>query len=182
MIKKNQGVNSYSLGIFLAPFIIYGITMLFSPASPSEERINNYIKRSDSLYLKIDRLVIFDLGGEKKRIDNFMPYFTNFRKNRYKNYVEFYSSTYKKYFVAENYTKTQSLGIVSDASHISGMINLDELKDSSFGSREKPVPILFLRGGTNFYESDYRFNVNEYLRFFKDRKPFNKERCMVCIF
>lgn len=62
------------------------------------------------------------------------------------------------------------------------MINLDELKDSSFGTREKPIPILWITGDSNFSETDYKYNVNEYLRFFKGRRKFDKEPCMVCAF
>lgn len=80
MTKNNR--NSYSgvWGLFLAPFLIYGISLLFSPSNPTEQELNRYVKGSDSLTLKIDRLVIFHFGDGKKKINNSIPYFTNFRK------------------------------------------------------------------------------------------------------
>lgn len=183
MTKNNLNSYSGAWGLFLAPFLMYGISLLFSPSNPTEQELNKYVKGSDSLTLKIDRLVIFHFRNGKKKINNSIPYFTNFRKNRYKDYIEIHSSTYNKYFVVENYNNNeQSLFNVREFKAISGMVNLDELRDSSFGTREKPIPILWITGDSSFSESGYKYNVNEYLRFFKGRQKFDKEPCMVCAF
>lgn len=188
MGTNKQNPVSGAWGILLAPFIVFGIFLIFSPAKPSAQQVTNYIKGSKDLSLTVDKVISSKksgllnqlFGNNQMKTQNSVSYYLDFRKNRYKRYVEFYSNSYKKYFVAEDYSKRGILN-VDELKQFTGMVNLAELKDSSFGSVEKPVPVLWLTGIDDTEEA-YRHNVTDYLRFFKNRKPFNKDKCAVCAY
>lgn len=193
MAEHGNRLLSFGWGYLLGPIILFLLILVFAPNSPSDDQVLNYIKESKQLTLSLDTAIYSKGGmwaqnlidGDRKRFSHTARYFLNFRKNRYKDYGVFYSATYHKYFVIENYNGALTNIVTYDREkEIQGMINQAELNSSSYGSIQNPVPILWLTKGFDLSETQYaqayRNNVTDYLRFYKNRKPYNKGACAIC--
>ena len=108
---KIKNSFTFGLGLFLAPFISLTFIIIFSPSSPSENRVTTYIKNSTEITLDLNKVIPLKsnewaghlVKGDKQSFFKIVRYYLKFRKNRNKEYSVFYSSHYKKYFVAESY-------------------------------------------------------------------------------
>ena len=189
---KKKSSYSFGCGLFIAPLIIVALLWLFSPSSPKKDVVTQYINESKNIELKIDTTFLYSdndwvskvVGSEGKKFVSSIAYYFDFRRKRWKYYALIYSSSYKKYFVIENYKRDYvQIGRLRGNKQLFGMVNLKELADKAYGTKANPVPVLWL---TDFALSepvhyDFYFNsVTDYLRFFKNRRKYNHENCAVC--
>jgi len=146
--------NSYTfgLGLFLAPFIAFILIVSLSPGNPSDSEVDKYIKASSEIIIPISKTINLKstdwtgrfVNGDETSFTNSVRYYLNFRKNRYKEYEVFYSSSFKKYFVIESYNKSMSNLIDQDRKEAQAMVNEQELKNPKYGTLQNPIPILWL--------------------------------------
>jgi len=190
---KKESSHAFGLGLILAPFIAFLLFMLFSPENPSESNIIDYLKKSKEMVVDINKPMYFDGGmwaeklvkGTDAKFYHRVSCYLDFRKNRYKEFAVFYSAKYKKYFVIESYNNSlQNLLNYENLQELNCMVNLNELRNSAFGTIKNPVPILWITKNLNLSEpinyQKYRYNVTEYLRFYKGRKNYDEGACAVC--
>ncbi|MBE5321649.1 hypothetical protein IM793_20975 [Pedobacter sp. MR2016-19] len=189
---KNESSRAFGLGLFLAPFIAFILIISLSPGNPSDNEVDKYIKASSEIIIPISKTINLKstdwtgrfVNGDETSFTNSVRYYLNFRKNRYKEYEVFYSSSFKKYFVIESYNKSMSNLIDQDRKEAQAMVNEQELKNPKYGTLQNPIPILWLTEYEKLSDpinyQKYRYNVVEYLRFYKDRKNYNEGACAVC--
>ncbi|QXV65577.1 hypothetical protein INP83_00300 [Mucilaginibacter sp. 21P] len=193
MSQKNP--FSFGWGILIAPFLVFGIFVLFAPSVPSENAIVAYQKDSKEMILPVSKPVYQKGGswaehlvkGDDAKFYHTVRYYLNFKHNRYKSYAVFYSNEYSKYFVIESYDNTlQNLLNYELVKDLPCMVNQQELTDAAYGSLKQPVPILWITKGYDLTDPAnarlYKQNVGEYLRFYKNRKTFDKGACAVCAY
>ncbi|MFC1224837.1 hypothetical protein ACFE6N_13570 [Pedobacter sp. BG31] len=189
---KKESPHAFGYGLFLAPFLAISLIIIFAPDSPSDDAVHKYIKNSSEIVIPVSKVITSKstdwagllVNGDETSFNHSVRYYLNFRKNRYKEYAVFYSSAFKKYFVMESYNKSILNLIDSDSKEVRGMVNKEELEDRKYGKASNPVPILWL---TEYHhlsdpvnKQKYKYNVTEYLRFYKGRKNYDEGACAVC--
>ncbi|GGH01258.1 hypothetical protein [Mucilaginibacter phyllosphaerae] len=192
---SKQSPYFFGLGLFVAPFIIFVLLIIFAPGTPSQNSIKSYVRNSKEITLTIDKWIYLKGGmwaenlvkGDEAKFSHRLRYYLNFRKNRYKDFAVFYSAGYKKYFVIESYNNSmQNLLNYQKENALTCMVNKEELNNKNYGTIKHPVPILWITKGLGLsypeYLKLYTINVTEYLRFYKGRQAFDKGACTVCAY
>ncbi|OKS88637.1 hypothetical protein [Mucilaginibacter polytrichastri] len=186
-------MNKTLIGIAVAvgmviglPLYLYVVNHLFYKGNDAKAVIPTYIQNSIELKVQIPEQNPFDLNKSLLTFE-YSDYKSVLNKNGNGNLylMKFYSSEYKKYFVARlfDYSKTFFLHLTMDKKDVFITVNQDDLNNTKYGSKTNPVPVFKYRGLTplihndvnlDITEAEYQHNVTQYLTYYMSKEDFKK--------
>lgn len=193
------------VGIFLGRSLINKLDDPHTRINNGEAYVSKYIAGCDTMRLTMKNFKDNDNFFKVKGTSNTSDYNTTGYIN--KHAIQFYADSLKKYFSVyfffTNNTESDelfrtyvSVNLNEKNTPIVATVNKAELNDPSYGTKEKPVPILYFYGvkqGPDFLytlmqenskkfqgnSAEYKtfiqnFNVSHYLSYVKSKPDFNK--------
>jgi len=145
--------------------------------------IDEYIQHSKQI--KLDLNTSFN-GGFDEYLQSYTKRSSTTANDR--NVYPFYSNIYKKYFAIQEFDAGTNFMVQMHRTKfndtIVASVNDLEMTDPSYGSKNNPIPVLKIKINVpgdnpglnvlNISENRYRYNVGEYLTYFKSKSDFKK--------